>query len=194
MSMGGGGNKPKRAKQSAQEAQLARMGVSDWNEFVNDYVPVMHQTAELSRVSDGDRRDLAESASAATAQQQPHLRSIARDSTGGMAGGQAVSRVSQMANAAPGTTASQINRGVRELRGRELEGLSQAMLAGRGVKSTGLSGLSSRGSSETGAAINKQQRQLEQHQGRTSAIMGLAGTASRMAYDKWGPVSEGGGQ
>ena len=155
--MSGGGSEPKEPKPTEEERALAETGARQWNRFVQDFVPTIHEGVDRARTSRSDLRDVDSMASSAAASEMPGLTQAAQSVAGGAGGGAFRQSVVAQGDDFAATTGAA--RGIARpgLEARQDEAMLSAAAQGRGLQ-----GMGSRSAAEAGAQATDHAIQMQQ--------------------------------
>lgn len=181
------------AEETEEERALAERGADQWNKYVTEYVPAALDLAQDSRVTEGDRRELASQSESAAAHQTPRAAGIAASSAGqgGMAGGGAISRLQDASTQQALMTAGGIAGGQVDLDRREHGGLMQAVATGHGVDSLADGGHRDAARGATQSSINAMQKDYANNVRRMERGQEIAGAAASLAAGYFGGPAAG---
>ena len=180
-------------EETEEERALAERGADQWNKYVTEHVPAALDLAQDSRVTEGDRRELASQSESAAAHQTPRAAGIAASSAGqgGMAGGGAISRLQDASTQQALMTAGGIAGGQVDLDRREHGGLMQAVATGHGVDSLADGGHRDAARGATQSSINAMQKDYANNVRRMERGQDIASAALSVAAGSFGGPAAG---
>lgn len=171
--MSGGGSEPEEPKPTQEERALAETGARRWNRFAREFKPVVKESAERTRTSESDVRDLAAQASAGSADEA--ATPIAEVSEEVPATGARRAQIAAETRAQAGGTGARAAEARPKLFAREQEGLMSAASQGREIEGSGADSLAQIGQETTNQEI--EMTGLE-NQGRRRMRQGLLSGAA----------------